>query len=80
MQISKFSIQEEKYAASKNFFKFKKWTWWNSAIKTIEIINQNEAANLIVEFNKKFKSSEAAKLIYKIIFAVKKEIFISKIL
>ena len=26
-QISKLSIQEKEYAASKNFFKLKRWTW-----------------------------------------------------
>ena len=31
--ISKLSIWKEEYAASKNFFKSKKWTWWDSAVK-----------------------------------------------
>ena len=70
-QISKLSIQEEKYAASKNFFKSKKQTWWNPAVEKIETV-KNEAANLIIKFNK-FESSKAAELIYKIAFAAKKE-------
>ena len=71
-QISKLSIQEEEYAASKNFFESKRRTWRNSAVK-------NEAATLTIE------SSEAAELIYEIALAAKKEsnssqIPISKIL
>src|SRR6266487_2277001 len=65
-RISKLSTQEEEYAASKNFFKSKRQTWRNPAVETV---SQNEAANLIVEPDKKFELSKAAELIYEIALA-----------
>ena len=56
--------------ASKDFFEPKRRTRRNPAV---EAVSQNEAANLIIELNKKFELSKAAELIYEIALTVKEQ-------
>ncbi len=71
-RISKLSTRGEEYAASKDFFEPKRRTRRDPAVEAVEAV-EAEAANLIVEPDKKFEPSEAAELIYEIALAAKEE-------